>query len=60
MAKFFTSRVRELKKETRQIKNFMNGKTVNQFPIIMLSIVLFTFLFLSLYIYFNVIRPKSS
>ena len=60
MAKFFTSRVNELKKETRQVKDFLNGKTVNGFPMILLTIIVIAFIFTSLYLYFNVLRNKNT
>jgi hypothetical protein len=60
MAKFFTSRVNELKKETRQVKDFLNGKTVNEFPMILLTIIVIAFIFTSLYLYFNVLRNKNT
>jgi len=60
MAKFFTSRVKELKKETRQVKDFLNGKTVNEFPMILLTIIVIAFIFTSLYLYFNVLRNKNT
>lgn len=59
MAKFINSRVNSLKSETKQISDFIKGKTSHDFPMIVLSIILFSIFFMVCYIYFNVIKTPS-
>ena len=59
MAKFFTSRVNALKKEARDIKKVLNGE-LNEFLILLLTIIFIAFVLTSLYIYMNVIRNKNT
>ena len=60
MANVFRSRVDSFKKEMRDMRNLLEGKTVNQFPIFIMWIVMTFTLFTFAYIYFNKILARQT
>jgi hypothetical protein len=56
MSKFINSRIKEFRKEVRSMTRFVEGKTFNQFPMVLFSIVILATVFMSAYLYVNVIK----
>ena len=56
MSKFINSRIKEFRKEFRSMTNFFEGKTLNQFPILLFFIVFLATMLTMAYLYLNVIK----